>query len=224
MTSESARQAALDALTAEISAFDWANMTDGRRRVLEAFLRIATTDGYAGVTMRALGRQVNIKAPSLYSHFPGGRDEVVSAALRWHYSRFAEAVVDALNETSTAREFWEALVNHHVRRQLEMLENDMFDLMLATDRISGFLPDATRTEITHLVGLDKALFVGAARDMGYSGEVDGAVAMVLTLLDGVRSWSGWDGSPTKLGSIADAAVAVSLATLNARAVAPAEIS
>lgn len=209
-------------MRAETAAFDWSNLTDGRRRVLEAFLRIATTSGYSGVTMRALGRQVNMKAPSLYSHFPDGRDEVVSEGLRWHYFLFAQAVIDALDQTTSAPAFWTALIDQHVRRQLQMLENDMFDLMLATDRISGFLPDETRAEITHLVGLDTALFIGAAHDMGYSGDVSEPVAVILTILDGVRGWSRWDGEPASLAGIVDTAVALSFATLETHTVASVE--
>lgn len=221
MTSRTERLRALERVRSETAAFNWSGLTDGRRRVLEAFLRIATTSGYANVTMRALGRQVNMKAPSLYSHFPGGRDEVVSEALRWHYSQFAHAVIEALERTDDADRFWAALIDKHVRRQLEMLENDMFDLILATDRIGGFLPETARAEITHLVRLDTELFVGAAHDLGYRGDVEGAIAVILTILDGVRGWSDWDGRTASLDEIVATAVRLSFAVLEVRAQAPA---
>jgi AcrR family transcriptional regulator len=220
MASRPERLRALERMRSETAAFDWSRLTDGRRRVLEAFLRIATTSGYANVTMRALGRQVNMKAPSLYSHFPGGRDEVVSEALRWHYSQFAQAVIEALERTDDAVHFWTALIDQHVRRQLEMLENDMFDLMLATDRISGFLPETARAEITHLVRLDTELFLGAAHDMGYTGDVEGAIAVVLTILDGVRGWSDWNGRAASLDEIIATAVRLSFGVLEVCAQAP----
>lgn len=222
MSLGSERMLALDAVRNEISAFEWGNLTAGRKRVLEAYLRIATTSGYAAVTMRALGSQVNMKAPSLYSHFPNGRDEVVGEALRWHYFQFAQAIIEALEQTDDAASFWRALIGQHVRSQLEMLENDMFDLMLATDRISGFLPEATREDITHLVGLDTALFIGAARDMGYTGDVRAGVAVVQTILDGVRGWSHWDGNPRALPEIVETAERLSRAALDACAIAPAD--
>ncbi|MGO4806501.1 TetR/AcrR family transcriptional regulator [Arthrobacter sp. 2MCAF15] len=209
------RMQALDVVRDQIASFDWTNLTDGRRLILEAFLRIATTAGYSAVTMRALGRQVNVKAPSLYSHFPGGRDEVVSEALTWHYSQFATGTIQAVESTADAMEFWTTLVDQHVRRQLQTPENDMFDLMLATDRISGFLPPETREEISHLVDLNAGLFKGAALDMGYQGDVDQAVAIVLTVLDGVRSWSRWNGDIAALDGIAEVAIRTSLATLDA---------
>lgn len=209
------RMQALDVVRNEIASFGWTNLTDGRRLILEAFLRIATSAGYSAVTMRALGRQVNVKAPSLYSHFPGGRDEVVSEALRWHFYQFATGTIKSVEPTVGAVEFWITLVDQYVRRQLQRPENDMFDLMLATDRSSGFLPAETREEISHLVDLNAGLFKGAALDMGYQGDVDQAVAIVLTLLGGVRSWSRWNGDVVALDGIVEAAVRTSFATLDA---------
>lgn len=215
MSERAQRVQALEAMRNEIASFDWTNQTDGRRLILEAFLRIATSAGYSAVTMRALGRQVNVKAPSLYSHFPGGRDEVVSEALRWHFYQFATGTIKAVETTEDAAEFWTTLVDQHVRRQLQTPENDMFDLMLATDRISGFLPAETRKEINHLVDLNAGLFKGAALDMGYQGDVDRAVAIVLTVLDGVGSWSRWNGDVAALDGIVEAAARSSFATLDA---------
>lgn len=215
MSERAQRLEALEVMRNEIATFDWTNQTDGRRLILEAFLRIATSAGYSAVTMRALGRQVNVKAPSLYSHFPGGRDEVVSEALRWHFYQFATGTIQAVEPTTDAIDFWRALVDQHVRRQLQTPENDMFDLMLATDRISGFLPPEIRKDISHLVDLNADLFKGAALDMGYQGDVDQTVAIVLTVLDGVGAWSRWNGDVTALDGIVEAAIRTSLATLEA---------
>lgn len=209
------RVQALDVLRKEIATFDWSKLTDGKRLILDAFLRIVTTEGYAAVTMRGLARHVNMKAGSLYSHFPGGREEVVNAALRWHFYQFAKGTIEAVETTTDASDFWTTLVDHHVRRQLQDPENDMFDLILSTDRITQFLPDETRQDINHLVDLNAALFKGAALDMGYQGDIDLAVAIVITTLDGVHSWSHWIGNPDEADRVADAAIRTSRATLDA---------
>ncbi|KAF2414677.1 hypothetical protein B1729_03610 [Microbacterium sp. B35-04] len=214
---------ALEKLQATLAAFDWTGLTDGRRQILDAFLRLATTTGYSSVTMRALGKQVNVKAPSLYSHFPGGRDELVGAALRWHYSQWAEGVVEVLRATNDPKTFLDVLVDHHVRSQLTMLENDMFDLLLATDRISGILPAETRAEARHLVGLYDALYVGVIRDLGYEGDLSRLAAAIITVLDGVRSWSGWDGDEASLGAIVDTASQVVGAMLESLSRAPIDV-
>lgn len=209
------RVQALDVLRKEIATFDWSRLTDGKRLILDAFLRIVTTEGYAAVTMRGLARHVNMKAGSLYSHFPGGREEVVNAALRWHFYQFAKETIAAVESTTDALAFWTTLVDRHVRRQLQDPENDMFDLILATDRITQFLPAETRQDIDHLVDLNAALFKGAALDMGYHGDVDLAVSIVIATLDGVSSWSHWTGDPDEVDRISDAAIRTSRSTLEA---------
>lgn len=215
MSDTAQRVRALDVLRTEIATFDWSKLTDGKRLILDAFLRIVTTDGYAAVTMRGLARHVNMKAGSLYSHFPGGRDEVVDTALRWHFHQFAKGTIEAVESAAGAPEFWTTLVDQQVRRQLQTPENDMFDLILATDRISQFLPTETRQDINHLVDLNAALFKGAALDMGYQGEVDLAVSIVIAILDAVHSWSHWNGDPDDVARISDAAIRTSLSTLEA---------
>lgn len=211
-TEGSARLEALAQLRATIAAFDWAGLTEGRRQILEAFLRIATTEGYSSVTMRALGKQLNLKAPSLYSHFPDGRDQVVGMALRWHYSRWVDDAITALEPMTDARGFLDALIGHHVRSQLTMLENDMFDLLLATDRISGTLPPEIRAEADQLTSLYTSLFAAAIQDLGHAN-ANSAAAIIVSLLDGVRSWSQWDGSTSTLDDIVKTAAEISHAVI-----------
>src|SRR5262245_14296192 len=42
-----------------------------REAILEAARALYAKGGYAGVTMRAIGEQLSIRAPSLYHHFDG---------------------------------------------------------------------------------------------------------------------------------------------------------
>lgn len=108
------RQLAVSALQAQVASFDWSRLTETRRHVLEAFLVLAAQHGYPSVTMRDLGAAVSVKAPSLYKHFRNGREEVVREALRWPYHRFAVAVLGAVENTSVALDFWDALVGEPV--------------------------------------------------------------------------------------------------------------
>lgn len=55
-------------------------MSAARDRVVNAALKAFARDGYNGVSMRDLGRDLGIKAPSLYSHFPSKAD-LLSACL-----------------------------------------------------------------------------------------------------------------------------------------------
>ncbi|MGH3032013.1 MAG: TetR/AcrR family transcriptional regulator, partial [Gaiellaceae bacterium] len=47
-----------------------------RRRVLEAALRLVDREGAAALSMRRLGRELDVEAMSLYNHV-SGRDEVL---------------------------------------------------------------------------------------------------------------------------------------------------
>lgn len=185
----SGRAEALAALRSHVDSFEWQRMTPARRNILESFMRVAARDGYAAVTMRSLGRELDIQAPSLYSHFPGGRDEIVGEALRFNYFRFASTILAAVEGVDDPGEFWDALVRNHAVRQFTLVQNDMFDLILAADRISGTLPADARREVTELIGLYTNLLVAAAADMGCTGDVARAVRIVTTVTDGVNSWS-----------------------------------
>lgn len=213
------RIVALRAMQEHVESFDWDGLTESRRRVLEAFLVLAAKGGYASVTMRDLGEAVDVKAPSLYKHFRDGREEVVREALRWHYYRFAVAVLEAVSKASSdARGFWDELVALHTTRQLAMPESDMFDILVATDRVSGFLSPEGRAEVAFFLRQYAALFEGAAQDMGYRGNITQAVAMVMSVLDDVRDWSGWnEPGHAPVEEVVEAARSASYALLDARA-------
>lgn len=126
-----------------LDAFDWSGLTPGRRNILEAFLRLAARQGYAAVTMRALGKEIHLKAPSIYSHFPGGRDEIVAESLRWDYYRFGLAALEAVADCKDGSEFFDAMVRIQLTHQLDRPESDLWDIVVASDRIGGDFCNAT---------------------------------------------------------------------------------
>src|SRR5689334_2690352 len=130
-----------------LGTFDWNGLTTSKQVILEAFLRVATRDGIASVSMRTLAAAVGLKPPTIYSHFPGGRDEILSNALRWHYNHYAHGLFEDLKNVRAPEESWYALINFHVRQQLQRPENDIWDTLIATDRIAKLLPEGLREEI-----------------------------------------------------------------------------
>ncbi|GAA2026663.1 TetR/AcrR family transcriptional regulator [Agromyces tropicus] len=208
-------RAAAVALRQRVDAYDGAAQTEGRMHILRAFLGLATRDGYTAVTMRSLARELNIKAPSLYSHFPGGRDELVSEVLRWHHNRFYRSILEAIEGAESADAAWETLVSEHVERQLEMPEYDMIDLLIWTDRLSNILAPDVREEVAELHRLYALVFVATAVDVGHRGDTSQAVEMVMTMLDGVSRWSGWDGTAESLHGAVESARSVARAILDA---------
>jgi AcrR family transcriptional regulator len=55
--------------------------TAGRQRVLDAALTRFSEHGFAATSMRDLADDLNLRAASLYSHYPGGKDELLATVL-----------------------------------------------------------------------------------------------------------------------------------------------
>jgi AcrR family transcriptional regulator len=55
--------------------------TAGRQRVLDAALTLFSGQGFAATSMRDLADHLNLQAASLYSHYPGGKDDLLACVL-----------------------------------------------------------------------------------------------------------------------------------------------
>ncbi|WP_396910534.1 TetR/AcrR family transcriptional regulator [Mycolicibacterium sp.] len=210
---DSPRLCAAQALRKFLHDTDWSHMTYRRQQILEAFVSIASTKGYESVTMRNIGECVDMKAPSIYRHFRG-REEIVTEAYRWHFYRFATAVLEAVDQTSDVQSFWRSLVRVHLQRQLKSPENDMWDILMASDRIGGFLPADARREYTEWLNLYDKLYVAAALELGYrADDVDKFVRVVVKILDTANEWCRWDGTEEGLRHCVEQAITISEALL-----------
>jgi AcrR family transcriptional regulator len=195
-----------------LSSRDWSAQTPARQRILVAFLSLATARGFGSVTMRTLGRELDMKAPSLYSSFPRGKDEIVAESLSWFTHRFARELLDAAEATTTPEEYWAALVRFHLAQQLQRPEADLWDLLVATDRVARFLSDEVRQEVASWVRLHENMYAAAAEEMGFRLSTK-TTHVIFTLLDGAGRWAGWNGSDTDLRILMDYAVALSRSIL-----------
>ncbi|MEN0135331.1 MAG: TetR/AcrR family transcriptional regulator [Rhodococcus sp. (in: high G+C Gram-positive bacteria)] len=193
---------------------DWSDMSYRRRQILEAFVTLASTIGYESVSMRRLGEMVGVKAPSIYRHFANGRDEIVTEAFRWHFYRFASAVLEEVDKTDNVQDFWDAMVRVHLQRQLESPENNLWDILMAVDRIAGFLPPETRAEYYEWCGLYEQMYAAAASELGYEfGEAEKFVKLVVKVLDTASEWCRWDGTKKDLQRCVRQATTISRALL-----------
>ena len=181
-----------------LKKFDWSGLTNGRRNILETFLRLATTEGYAAVTMRSLGKALNVKPPSIYSHFPYGRDEIVAECLRWHYYNFGMAVLDAVSVTESTSEFLNALISVHLTHQLTRPENALWDMLVESDRVGNFLEEDTRKEVHYWIDLCVRLYEAVGHELNNQGDVKEKARMVMALLDSSPFWAQWDGKKERL--------------------------
>ena len=79
------------------------------------------------------------------------------------------------------------MVRVHLTRQLSLPESDLWDILVAMDRIGGFLPSEIRSEIDHWLQLFPRMYEAAAHEMGYRN-CDTAVHVVVAVLDSASSW------------------------------------
>lgn len=191
-------------------------MSARRQRIIEAFVFLACASGYAAVSMRSLASQIGVQAPSIYSHFPGGRDEIVTEAFRWHFRQFAFAILASVEGTQDVDEYWNSLIRVHLQRQLEYPENDLLDILMATDRANGLLPAETLSEYHEWRGIYERLHAAAALELGHTfDDVGQLVKLIVTILDAANTWSEWDGSAEGLDSVTRKAGAYSRALMGA---------
>ncbi|TAP42806.1 TetR/AcrR family transcriptional regulator [Arthrobacter sp. S39] len=210
--SETSYEAAKAAFQIRLEEWNWAGQKAARQNILEAFLQLAIANGFNSVSMRTIANAVNIKPPSLYSHFPDGRDEIVAESLRWHFHRFGVALLEAVAPATNAEEFWDAMVRLHFTRQVRLPESNLWDLLVATDRMAEVLPQDLRAQVDDWVTLHERMYEAAARDMGFANPTE-HVQVVVTLLEGATRWAPTDCTDAELDKLADRAVTLSRAIL-----------
>jgi AcrR family transcriptional regulator len=214
--SASHRTEATERLREHLAGYDWSAQSAGRRAALEAFLRLANKHGFNAVTMRSLARELEIKAPSLYAHFPNGRDEIVAEALRWHFARFGEGLLAAVDAVDTADEFWDTMVRVHLVQQIEVPESNLWDLLVATDSIVHFLPAELRKDVDLWNGLYEDMYIATVEDMGLDVDEDN-IRIALAVLEQATRWC----DPDRIDS--DVAKAVQVTRALIRLPAPAAL-
>ncbi|MGV0807980.1 TetR/AcrR family transcriptional regulator [Mycolicibacterium setense] len=203
---------AVEGFRQRLGQYDWSSQSPYRRQILEVFLRLALEHGFNSVSLRMIAAEIGIKAPSIYAHFPDGRDEIVAASLRWHFHKFGTAVLESLADCRSADEAWTAMVGVHLRRQLQLPESNLWDLLIATDGMVHNLPSDLSAEANELVALYEELYRAAAREMGVE-HPDEAIKLVMTLLEGAGRWCTGGEDPHEFPELAARADALTRAML-----------
>lgn len=208
VSDSSFRLRALEEFIRQFNSTGRDSMSPAKRRVLETFLTLCVSHGLDSVSMRTLAKELDIKAPSIYTHFPGGRDEIIAESLSWQFHGFSQALVDAVAGAQDASAFWDSMVRLHFTRQVELPESNLWDLIVATDRTAHVLPSDLSDKVNQWIDRYEALYVAAARDMGVS-DTARRVKVVMTVLEGATRWFGPDFAPEAVRIGADQAVLIS---------------
>lgn len=187
----------LKQLEKNISAFDVGLLSGSKRAILEAFIKIATFEGYSAVTMRSLARAVNLKPPTIYSHFEEGKEQIVSEALKLHIYTFGTAMLKAVENCSTAKSYWDALIQFHILQMLTKQENEMWDLFISMERINKALGTQVREQVMMWSEFCDSIYKAVAADLGFSCSSEKS-RVIRQILDSSARWWEWDGTEQSL--------------------------
>lgn len=74
-----------------------------RQRIIDAARTIAEADGWYKVTTRRLAEAIEYSQPVLYSHFPGGKPEIMTAVALQGFREIAEAPAPSPDDSVAGR-------------------------------------------------------------------------------------------------------------------------
>ncbi|MBB2891554.1 TetR/AcrR family transcriptional regulator [Flexivirga oryzae] len=168
-----------------------------RSRIVEATLEIAAAEGVKGASLRRIAARTGMRTASLYSYFPGGKDELVSDALAEHLRSFYRTMAVALRADESPAENLRRLVFAHTRWTLEnpiiapailVLERAHALHSIMTDDADNAIRELHDTYRDLLVRLLRAT-AAQPRDAGR------LAAQLIVLCDNADLWS----TPEKIG-------------------------
>jgi AcrR family transcriptional regulator len=163
--------------------------TLGRRRIMAAVLRLAVTKGYAGLSMRSIAKEVQMQAPSLYSHYPGGKDEVVMETLRSVYVEFLASVVAGVKPEDSVEQEFSKVVGNHLRFQMVNEWASLWETLVEADRAAGFLASETRDLVQAMRSLYANYVTALVEEIGTANNSETTAKLIIHILNAAPVWS-----------------------------------
>ncbi|GAA2735118.1 TetR/AcrR family transcriptional regulator [Actinocorallia aurantiaca] len=144
--------------------------TDTRAQLMDAFSDQLSTVGYPGISLVGVARTAGIQKPSIYHHFPGGKEELYTAVANRFIDASHARITDALATGTTFEERLTALVRaaaEHTGTTISFEQRiyDALDLVSSStkDRISRRYVEALLTPVV-------VLFTEAVREGRVTGD------------------------------------------------------
>jgi len=103
---------------------------DLRTRVLAAAVDVAGTTGLDRLTVEEAARTAGVARATVYRHFPGGREQLVSEAVTWEVGRFFTALVHVLDDIDDLPTRLEQGV---IRGRALLAEHEVFQKVVDTE-------------------------------------------------------------------------------------------
>jgi AcrR family transcriptional regulator len=148
-----------------------------RERVLTAAAKIFSERGYAGTTMRAVAKEVDRSAGSLYYHYRS-KEELIEAVLDKGINGVSETVhraVVGLSAGTTNRDRIDAAIHAHLSSIMEF-----GDYVLVTRRVLGQVPAHVRRKHVRLRDAYGDFWVMLLESALKSGEIRSDIDLRLT--------------------------------------------
>jgi AcrR family transcriptional regulator len=113
-----------------------------KERILDGFAEQLLEAGYRGISLQAITDAVGIKRPSMYHHFPGGKEEIYAEVAQRMIDADAALVAAALAENETLEDKLTALaLVHSDDPRKTALDQRIFDA-------TRYVSDETRTVVS----------------------------------------------------------------------------
>ncbi len=160
-----------------------------RETVIERLARAFRSDGFERATLRKLSHDAGLERASLYHLFPGGKAEMIAAALEYAAGEFERRVLSALVAPGSPAERFDAMLNGLDRYYERGAEPCMLGT-LALEMPSDTFGSAVRAGFDKWIGLLEALFreegLGEAESSARALEVVALVQGALLITRGLQ--------------------------------------
>jgi AcrR family transcriptional regulator len=150
---------------------------DTRDRILSAALACIDTDGLAATSVEDIARAASVGRATIYRHFPGGREQIISETITWEVGRFfagiEQSIADAPDLAAKIDAAFvagdRALTEHSLLHRLLRTEPEavLTDLAVATDLVLGLIVAYIAEE------LEREIIAGRVRldlDVGFAAD------------------------------------------------------
>lgn len=161
-----------------------AAVSDGKRRLMAAVLAVAAR-GRQKLSMRAIAKEVRMQPASIYSHFEGGRDELVAETVLFSYIDFLTDVVDATSNPDPDRQF-EAVVSTHIHFQMANDWSDLWDELIDAEEHRPILTEETRAEVAELRGAYRGYVTALVEHQCPGPDIELRANLIIELLNRVH--------------------------------------
>lgn len=81
-----------------------------RERILEAAYRLVASHGMARTTVEDVAKAAGVSRPTIYRHFPGGKDGLFGEVVAWEAARFIDELTHAIAAHTDVHDILEELI------------------------------------------------------------------------------------------------------------------